>query len=251
MNTQNMSKPLQGMHFFTTALALLGAACGSSPNEERIIAVPSYVDECDSAEPNAPPCFRQVSEPLEAHCGSLDCHGNTARYFRLFGWAGVRMEDAPALPLPSASGTGVATIPAPPAEEPGPVLVPGGEQTTEEELLANYQAMVTLQPEVTSLVLARATDPGELEIISKGRGAQHHKGGVAMRQGDQTDICLTGWFSGIAQPVSPALTADQVAQLQVAREAWTTACQESITLAIIPSEFETEAPIATGGAAPL
>lgn len=117
--------------------------------------------------------FAPASEALSAHCGSLDCHGDVARNFRLYGKNGLRLMGA---------------------------LVPGGDPTTDAERIENYRSLVAIEPELTSQVFReKGAKPDRLTLIRKGRGTEHHKGGVAMTEGDATDACITSFLSGAVE----------------------------------------------------
>jgi hypothetical protein len=146
--------------------------------------------------------FAMVSPALEAHCGSLDCHGTQRRHFRLFGWYGARLDDG-----------GETAPPQPPAGTvEQPEFVPGSGQTTEEELWQNYVSAVLLEPEKTSVVLFEGQGVEELVLVSKGRGREHHKGEVAMVPGGATDRCVVSWLLGA---VDAAACSDSLAEANV------------------------------------
>ena len=181
-----------------TGLCLTGAlglaSCATYADvEPRQTALPDYAT------------FAAVSPALEAHCGSLDCHGQQRRNFRLYGWNGIRLpsEETPPDTLP-------------PGTVQQPDLVPGFGQTTEEELWENYISSVLLEPEKTSIVLYRGVGVEELLLVSKGRGREHHKGEVAMVAGDPTDRCVVSWLLGAVDTV---------------------ACTESLATASVPPDF--------------
>ncbi len=114
--------------------------------------------------------FDSVSDALEMHCGTLDCHGNTSRNFRIYGIDGSRLAGSD---------------------------VPGGNPTTSAEYAETYESIVSLQPEVLSEIVAQGgARPERFIVITKGRGTEHHKGGVRMNQGDATDVCITSWLTG-------------------------------------------------------
>src|SRR5687768_7895351 len=62
-----------------------------------------------------------VAAVFEKRCASLDCHGQVARNLRLYSSRGLR--------LPNDAG-----------------LLPGAGDTTQDELAANYQSILTLEP---------------------------------------------------------------------------------------------------------
>jgi hypothetical protein len=166
----------------------------------------SEVDPHKTAQPDFD-TFSVVSPALEAHCGSLDCHGTRRRNFRLYGWYGIRLD--------SGDG-GAAPDPLPPGTVEQPELVPGFGQTTEEELWQNYASAVLLEPEKLSVVLVEGQGVEELLLVSKGRGREHHKGEVAMEPNGSTDRCVTSWLLGAVD---------------------VTACADSIAEANVPPDF--------------
>jgi hypothetical protein len=108
---------------------------------------------------------------LERRCGTLDCHGQTGHAFRLYGSGGLRL-----------------------ANDAG--LVSGEGPDTPEEILANYQSLVGLQPEEMSRVVAGLDPPIDLLVVAKPLGLQTHKGGQELATGDSGDACLESWLVG-------------------------------------------------------
>jgi hypothetical protein len=113
--------------------------------------------------------FEPVSDALEVHCGTLDCHGSSYRNFRIYGIYGQRLDHG-------TSGKGA---------------------TTADEYTATYQSLIAIQPEVLSeLVMDHAARPERWIVVTKGRGAENHKGKSRMHAGDATDTCLLSWVAG-------------------------------------------------------
>jgi hypothetical protein len=108
---------------------------------------------------------------LERRCGTLDCHGQTGRAFRLFSSGGLR--------LPNDAG-----------------LVPGVGADTPEEIYANYLALVGVQPEETSRVVSGIDPPTTLLVVAKPLGLQTHKGGQELAPGEPGAVCLESWLMG-------------------------------------------------------
>lgn len=106
---------------------------------------------------------------LERRCGTLDCHGQVGRAFRLYSAGGLRM--------PNDAG-----------------LISGGGPDTPAELLANYQSLIGLQPEEMSRVVAHDDPPTSLLVVAKPLALQTHKGGQALATGDSGDACLESWL---------------------------------------------------------
>lgn len=143
--------------------AILGASC-SSP----------YEGETTSVRLPSPANFDSVAVTLDAHCGSLDCHGQPGRNFRLYGYSGLRLD---------------------------PKDVPGGLPTTPRESGVDYCSAAGLEPELTAQVVAdRGARPERLTLIRKARGTEAHKGGTVFPKGSLGDQCLIAWLSGEAQP---------------------------------------------------
>ena len=112
--------------------------------------------------------FPAVSGGLEIHCGTLDCHGNTVRNFRIYGHYGQRLNQTVGL-------TG----------------------TTDDEHTATYESIVSIQPEVLSqIVRDHGARPERWIVITKGRGTEHHKGDRRMTKGDALDTCILSWLAG-------------------------------------------------------
>ena len=114
--------------------------------------------------------FALVSPMLEAHCGSLDCHGQPGRSLRIWSQNGMRLS-------------------------PDDVSGDGGTRT--DEVGANYSSVITLEPEILDAVVADAgKNPERLTLVRKARGSEHHKGGSALIPGGPADRCLVSWLAG-------------------------------------------------------
>ena len=118
----------------------------------------------------SPGSFRTagVTTVFERRCGSLDCHGSIERNMRIYSSSGLR--------LPNDAG-----------------LRPGQGDTTLDEITANYQSILTLEPEVTNEVLNGA-DPYQLLVLKKPLELEKHKGGPVMKKGDDAEACLVSWL---------------------------------------------------------
>jgi len=153
------------------ALGVVGlawlAACASVPSDARIgIAAPSAADDQ----------FGPVSDFLVHRCGSLDCHGQLGRNFRVWGCEGMRLQ---------------------PNDIPQCSKALGGFRTTPEEHLETYRSLVGLEPAVMSYVVNNhSLHPELLTFIRKARGAESHKGGTLSVPGDFQDVCITSWLQG-------------------------------------------------------
>lgn len=110
---------------------------------------------------------------LQRRCGTLDCHGQPGRAYRIHGFTGIRL----------------------PAEDGGKGLVSGREPTSEAEVGANFRAIIALEPEEMARLVARAgEDPQKLLFIRKAANLERHKGGPVIAPGDDTYACLTAWL---------------------------------------------------------
>jgi hypothetical protein len=147
------------------ALAQAGCASTPDPKADTLVLAPDFNEFAgDAANPG-------VHAFLERRCGTLDCHGQTGRAFRLYSSGGLRM-----------------------ANDAG--LISGGGADTPAEILANYQSLIGLQPEETSRVVARIDPPTSLLVVAKPLGLETHKGGHALATGDTGDACLESWLAG-------------------------------------------------------
>jgi hypothetical protein len=151
---------MRNLTAIAAALALLAARCATSADSRY-----SPTGLPDRA------FFPAVSDVLEHRCGSLDCHGSPRRNLRLYGNEGLRLD-------PTSR----------PSSKPN---------TTAGEYDANFEAVVGLEPELTSAVVsAGGAQPGRLTLVRKARGSEAHKGGSQFVEGDDQDNCLTSWFAG-------------------------------------------------------
>jgi hypothetical protein len=115
--------------------------------------------------------FSSVSPMLEAHCGSLDCHGQEGRNFRIWNQSGMRLS------ADDISGVDSGTRPA--------------------EVDANYASLITIEPEILDAVVRdHGANPERLTLVRKARGSEHHKGGSAISRGSPADECLVSWLGG-------------------------------------------------------
>jgi hypothetical protein len=148
------------------AVALSVGACGpASPTGTSTFPAPSFTDFAGGAGSPGVHMF------LEHRCGTLDCHGQTGRPFRLYSSGGLRL-----------------------LNDAG--LVSGGGADSPEEIYANYQSLVGVQPEETALVIGGQEPPRQLLVVGKPLGLVTHKGGQVLAAGDSSDACLEGWLTG-------------------------------------------------------
>ncbi|MGH7279937.1 MAG: hypothetical protein ACRELY_00310 [Polyangiaceae bacterium] len=154
------------------------ASCASIPDENRYTVILT---------PSAAQYQQGVSFFMERRCGTLDCHGQDGRPMRIYGARGLR--------LPNDGG-----------------LTPATGDTTPAEQLANFRAVVGLQPEqMTRVVASGGQNPESLLLLQKplsleGGGARH-KGGpvIASGQADDGYVCLTQWLAN-ADPATADLS---------------------------------------------
>lgn len=146
-------------------------SCASTPDDQRLTFViqPDYV------------AYKTyVDRYLNRRCGTLDCHGQPGRAYRMYGREGFRLYG------PDGGGN----------------LVSGQQPTTEEEALANFQALIGLEPEEMSRTMALVNDPARQEeegikrlmFIRKPLRIERHKGGPAMAEDDPGYRCVKAWL---------------------------------------------------------
>lgn len=113
--------------------------------------------------------FQPVSSMLGARCGSLDCHGQAGRRFRLYSSRGLRLADD--------DTTGH-----------------GGTRTAEHD--ANLASTTALEPELFARVIAEhGREPYRLTLLRKATGREAHLGGTVLSSDDPGVTCLTAWLA--------------------------------------------------------
>ena len=155
-----------------TAAAAVLAGAGLAQGCTDLGAAPTV--ECPSFEE-----FRTVSPLLEQRCGTLDCHGNTARPLRLYGQYGLRY--------------------APDGDEElfsGNLAAP----TTDLEIERNYFSVCGIEPEKMEMVTSGAEPADTLTLVRKPRLTEKHKGGRIWNEGKPEDRCLVSWIEGDFNP---------------------------------------------------
>jgi len=119
-----------------------------------------------------------VSAFMEKRCGALDCHGQIGRPLRLYSGSGLRMADGP---------KGARDVSA----------------TTPAERLANYFAVVGLEPEDITESRDSAGAFTDFLLLKKplgiDQGGVRHKGGSVLRSTDSGFDCLALWIAGTAE----------------------------------------------------
>jgi hypothetical protein len=155
-------------------VAVSTASCAGAPDTSRVTTI--IVPSLDAFENN------NVSTMFERRCGTLDCHGQVGRPMRIYGQFGLRLLT------------------------PDVLNIPGGNApaTTTDEKLANFQSIVSIEPEIMSQVIAdnfANPTPGDPEadrllIVKKPEGLERHKGGTVIVKNppDDADTCLRAWL---------------------------------------------------------
>ncbi len=157
-------------------LALAFAAAGCSGVDDTAVSTVSCGDFAT---------FKPVSGVLEQRCGTLDCHGQSARPLRIFAKNGLRR--------PLERDAGVVTNYA--------EYYPGGtEPLTDLELQDNFRSVCGLEPELMNQVTTGKAAPDELTLVRKMRLLEKHKGGRIFEPGRQGDLCITTWLTGKPDP---------------------------------------------------
>lgn len=118
--------------------------------------------------------FPIVSQVFERRCGTLDCHGQPQRPFRVYGRLGLRKEE----------GLG------------GGDVSGGSVETTEGEMLANRVSACGLEPERMANVIAGDLPVTELTLVRKPRLLEAHKGGEVTPKDSDGYRCITSWIQG-------------------------------------------------------
>jgi len=145
-----------------TLLTGTTTSCASPPDSQRYTEIimpdfPTYRDHVDAY--------------LQRRCGTLDCHGQPGRAYRIYGFTGFRLYNVDA------------------------GLVSGQQPTIPEEVLANYQAAVALEPEEMSRLMAtQGAEPNKLLLLRKALRIERHKGGPAMAEDDPGYRCVVAWL---------------------------------------------------------
>ena len=139
------------------------SACASAPDQDRLTNV--IVPDFDTYVAN-------VDAYLTRRCGTLDCHGQPGRAYRIYSREGFRL-----VQLQDGS------------------LVSGQQPTQPEEQRANFEAFVSVEPEEMTRLMARQGDnPNELLVLRKPLKLERHKGGPAMAEDDPGYRCVVAWL---------------------------------------------------------
>lgn len=144
------------------------------------LAVAACISDADKG-PHSGECpttenFPMVSQVFERRCGTLDCHGQPGRSFRVYGRTGLRLVN--------------------PDDTSGDDVSGGLVPTTEAELDQNYHSACGLEPEKMAAVVAGKADVDTLTLVRKPRLVEAHKGGRVTPVGSPGDTCITSWIEG-------------------------------------------------------
>jgi hypothetical protein len=192
------------------ATAIGMASCSSVSNQRIGIEAPPFSEAT----------FSPLNSFLVERCGSLDCHGQPGRNFRIWGCDGMRLDAGQAVTCVHNDA--------------------GGGLTTVYELESTYRSMVGLEPQVMSTVYAGCYSPSTnppaypppsschpelLTMVQKARGLEAHKGGQlfcleapcppnipdpsysTLPDGgpplyDPQDVCVVSWLEGNVDPIA-------------------------------------------------
>ena len=157
----------------TRHLLLIAAIASSGCLGESDTAPLGYA--CPSGE-----SFPIVSQVFERRCGTLDCHGDPGRPFRVYGRSGLRLRQ------PDGSGPPTGT-------EIG---------TTPLEIDENRFSACGLEPEAMDAVVNGQADPETLILLRKPRVVEAHKGGQVLTVGSTADNCILSWLRGSVDNLS-------------------------------------------------
>ena len=155
--------------------AATAVSCASSPDRDRVTEVIT---------PDFDTYVQSVDAYLTRRCGSLDCHGQPGRAYRVYSREGYRLYSI---------------------QDGG--LVSGQQPTQPEEQRANFHALIALEPEEMSRLMARQGDnPNLLLFLRKPLKIERHKGGPAMAEDDPGYRCVIAWLSipvvdGVGVPI--------------------------------------------------
>ncbi len=144
-----------------------------------LVALVGLTGTCLSADPAEFACppgpapesnFPIVSRVLEQKCGTLDCHGDRSRPFRLLGRNGARLDKGD--------------------------VVGSTDGTSPAEFRENHASACGLEPELMAAVVAGDAEQESLTLVRKPRLIEAHKGGRVWRDDSPGYLCLTSWING-------------------------------------------------------
>ena len=160
-----------GLALFLASVVFLMCGVASVSGTSGCASVPDETRYTTMIQPDFQVFHDSVDPYIERQCGTLDCHGQPGRGFRIYGIRGLRLY----------------------SEEAG--LIPGDQLTTPEEITANYLALISVDPETFNRVMARnGQDPDELLILRKPMNVERHKGGRIFAPGSPPYRCITAWL---------------------------------------------------------
>ncbi len=157
---------------FLLSAASLGLAaattlsCASTPDTDRVT---------DVIIPDFDTYVQYVDAYLTRRCGTLDCHGQPGRAYRVYSREGYRLYSI---------------------QDGG--LVSGQQPTQPEEQRANFQALISIEPEeMTRLMARQGQNPNLLLFLRKPLrfNGERHKGGPSMAEDDPGYRCVVAWLS--------------------------------------------------------
>lgn len=111
-----------------------------------------------------------VSQVLEQKCGTLDCHGDRSRPFRVLGRNGARLDEND--------------------------VVGSTDGTSPAEFRENRASACGLEPERMAAVVEGDADLDTLTLCRKPRLIEAHKGGRVWLDDSPGYICLSSWIDG-------------------------------------------------------
>lgn len=168
----------------------------------------------------SPDGFRVVSQVLERRCGTLDCHGDESRSFRVYGRTGLRLprtqeeylaDSEPNVggSVSSAGGASASSGGDTSAEAGaggsafGEYVTGGTEPTSNLEVEANRLSACGIEPDLMSEVVNTQADPATLTLVRKPRLTEAHKGGLIWKADSlQGDKCVVTWIAGLVDVAS-------------------------------------------------
>jgi hypothetical protein len=160
--------------FTLLALSLSTGCLGSDELGEAAI-------ECPSED-----AFPVVSQVLERRCGTVDCHGDGSRPFRIYGRSGLRRPETPESYLEAYPGGDFTQY-----------FTGGTEPTSTREIAANRLSACGVEPEQMMAVVQGDAEPESLTLVRKPRLTESHKGGKLWEEGSTLgDKCLLSWIAG-------------------------------------------------------
>lgn len=147
------------------ALVAGGTSACNIPNGNRLTEI---------HEPDFQTYKQFVDTYLQRQCGTLDCHGQPGRAYRMYGFTGFRLL----------------------RDDGGSDLKTGVDVTTEEEIIANFRAIISVEPEEMARLVARGgSDPLKLIFLRKPMELERHKGRRIIAPNDDAFKCITAWLS--------------------------------------------------------